>query len=211
MDLVPHPSASPLHYAIGFWASLPLLLIAPTGAYMAWRLEITQALLHEPARHAAALSGVPKAVAASAPPFSSLNAAIAAARQARPGAVLRSVTLPQKAGGTISILYQLPGEYGRAANNTMTLKSGKDRSVQVMSINEASSGTRLQRVLNGLMQVHYGEFAGIGSRLLWCTTGFAPSVLFLSGFLMWRRRLLSAQIAREAMAERAALRANAVT
>ena len=207
----PRARARPLHYAIGFWASLPLLLIAPTGAYMAWHLEITQALLHEPARHAAALSGVPKAVAASAPPFSSLNAAIAAARQARPGAVLRSVTLPQKAGGTISILYQLPGEYGRAANNTMTLKSGKDRSVQVMSINEASSGTRLQRVLNGLMQVHYGEFAGIGSRLLWCTTGFAPSVLFLSGFLMWRRRLLSAQIAREAMAERAALRANAVT
>jgi uncharacterized iron-regulated membrane protein len=213
----PRGRARPLHYAIGFWASLPLLLIAPTGAYMAWRLEITQALLHEPARQATTVSGpptansVPKAATAFAPPFSSLNAAISTARQARPGSVLRSVTLPQKASGTVSILYQLTGEYGRAANNTMTLKSGKDRSVQVTDINEARSGSRLQRVLNGLMQVHYGEFAGIGSRLLWCVTGFAPSVLFFSGLLLWRRRILSAQVARDAMDARTAIRANALT
>ena len=209
----PRAKSRPLHYAIGFWVSLPLLVIAPTGAYMAWRLEITDALLHQPAKQATApaASSAPKAVAGSAPQFSSLNAASATARQTRPGAVLRSVTLPQKASGAISILYQLPGEYGRAANNTMTLKSAKDQPVQVTNINEARSGTRMQRVLNGLMQVHYGEFAGIGSRLLWCATGFAPSVLFLSGFLMWRRRLLSAKIAHDAMAERAALRAHAVT
>jgi uncharacterized iron-regulated membrane protein len=205
----PGASARPLHCAIGFWAFLPLLIIAPTGAYMAWRAEITQALLHEPTAKPVVSS--PKATPAAEPPSGYLNEAIATARQARPEAVLRSVTLPQKVGGGVSILYQLPGEYGRAANNTMTLKPTRDGSLRVASIVESRSGSTLRRLLNGLMQVHYGEFAGIGSRLLWCATGFAPAVLFGSGLLMWRRRLRSLQVAHDAMAARAALRAEALS
>jgi uncharacterized iron-regulated membrane protein len=78
----PRTSARPLHYAIGFWAFLPLLIIAPTGAYMAWRVEITQALLHEPT--AKPVISSPKATPAEKPPNGYLNAAIATARQARP-------------------------------------------------------------------------------------------------------------------------------
>jgi uncharacterized iron-regulated membrane protein len=205
----PRASARPLHYTIGFWAFLPLLIIAPTGAYMAWRVEITQALLHEPTAKPVVSS--PKATPAVEPPSGYLNAAIATARQARPEAVLRSVTLPQKVGSGTSILYQLPGEYGRAANNTMTLKPTKDGSLRITSIVEWRSGSKLRRLLNGLMEVHYGEFAGIGSRLLWCVTGFAPAVLFGSGLLMWRRRLRSLHVAHDAMAARAALRAEALS
>jgi uncharacterized iron-regulated membrane protein len=205
----PRASARPLHYAIGFWAFLPLLIIAPTGAYMAWRVEITQALLHEPA--AKPMVSSPKATPAAEPPSGYLNAAIATAGQTRPKAVLRSVTLPQKAGSVVSILYQLPGEYGRAANNTMTLKPAKDGSLRVASVIESRSGSKLRRLLNGLMEVHYGEFAGIGSRLLWCATGFAPAVLFGSGLLMWRRRLRSLKVAHDAITARAVLRAEAVS
>lgn len=205
----PRARARPLHYAIGFWAFLPLLIIAPTGAYMAWHVEIAQALLHEPTAKLVASS--PKPTPAPEPPSGYLNTAIATARQARPEAVLRSVTLPQKVDGGVSILYQLPGEYGRAANNTMKLKSAKDGSLRVASIVESRSGSKLRRLLNGLMEVHYGEFAGIGSRLLWCAIGFAPAVLFGSGLLMWRRRLRSNQVAHDVMAARAALRAEALS
>ena len=121
------------------------------------------------------------------------------------------MTLPQKVGGSVSILYQLPGEYGRATNNTMTLKPAKDGSLRVASVVESRSASKLRRLLNGLMEVHYGEFAGIGSRLLWCTTGFAPAVLFGSGLLMWRRRLRALQVAHDAMAARAALRTEALS
>jgi uncharacterized iron-regulated membrane protein len=205
----PRASARPLHYAVGFWAFLPLLIIAPTSAFMAWRVEITQALLHEPA--AKTLISSPKATAAAEPPSGYLNAAITTARRARPEAVLRSVTFPQKTSGSVSILYQLPGEHGRAANNTMTLKPAKDGSLQVESMVEARSGSRLRRLLNGLMEVHYGEFAGIGSRLLWCATGFAPAILFGSGLLIWSRRLRSLQVAHNAVAARAALRPEALS
>jgi uncharacterized iron-regulated membrane protein len=172
-------------------------------------VEIIQPLLHEPAAKPVVSS--PKATAVAEPPSGYLNAAIATARRARPEAVLRSVTLPQKTGGSVSILYQLPGEYGRAANNTMSLKLGEDGSLHVASIVEARSGSRLRRLLNVLMQVHYGEFAGIGSRLLWSASGFAPAVLFLSGLLIWRRRLRALQAAHNAVAARAALRAEALS
>ena len=127
-----------------------------------------------------------------------------------PKLLLRSVTLPQKAGSAVSILYQLPGEYGRAANNTMTLKPAK-MVPSCGKLVESRSGSRLRRLLNGLMEVHYGEFAGIGSRLLRCATGFAPAVLFGSGLLMWRRRLRSLQVRTMLVAARAALRAEALS
>jgi uncharacterized iron-regulated membrane protein len=201
----PRASARPLHYAIGFWTFVPLLVIAPTGAYMAWRGEITQALLHDPASRPAI--SLPRATGALEVPTGYLNASIATARQARPDAVLRSVTLPQKLGSGISILYQVPGEYGRTANNTMTLKLSKHGSIQVVSIVEARDASKRRRLLNGLMQVHYGEFAGIGSRLFWCATGFAPAVLFGSGLLIWRRQLRSLRFAHNALAARMASRA----
>jgi uncharacterized iron-regulated membrane protein len=90
----PRASPRPLHYTIGFWGFLPLLIIAPTGAYMAWRVEITQALLHEPTAKPVVSST--KATAAAEPPSGYLNEAIATARQGRPEAVLRSVTLPRR-------------------------------------------------------------------------------------------------------------------
>jgi uncharacterized iron-regulated membrane protein len=93
----------------------------------------------------------------------------------------------------------------------MTLKPAKDGSLRVASVVESRSGSKLRRLLNGLMELHYGEFAGIGSRLLWCATGFAPAVLFGSGLLMRRRRLRSLQVAHNAIAARATLRAEALS
>jgi uncharacterized iron-regulated membrane protein len=93
----------------------------------------------------------------------------------------------------------------------MTLKPAKDGSLRMASVVESRSGSKLRRLLNGSMELHYGEFAGIGSRLLWCATGFAPAVLFGSGLLMRRRRLRSLQVAHNAIAARATLRAEALS
>jgi uncharacterized iron-regulated membrane protein len=206
----PRASARPLHYAIGFWRSYQCSSSRQPAPIWLGVWRSFRHCLHGPAAKPVVSS--PKATAAVAePPSGYLNAAIGTARQARPEAVLRSVTLPQKVSSVVCILYQFPGEYGRAANNTMTLKPGKDGSLHVASIVEARGGSTLRRLLNGLMQVHYGEFAGIGSRLLWCATGFAPTILFGSGLLIWRRRLRALQVTHNAVAARAALRAEALS
>jgi uncharacterized iron-regulated membrane protein len=37
--------------------------------------------------------------------------------------------------------------------------------------------------------LHFGTFAGHWSRIAWILVGLMPGVLFLTGFLMWWRRV----------------------
>jgi uncharacterized iron-regulated membrane protein len=210
----PRASARPLHYAIGFWAMWPLIVIASTGCYMAWRSTINKALLPEPASRASSASkpaldkspttrpdAESKAKKESRP--LSLNTIIAAAHAAKPDAEWRILTIPQKAKESVAITYQLPDEYGRTGNNQILLKQANDGTVHVINVSELRSSSRINRSLTGLMQIHYGEFAGIASRLVWCVTGLMPAVLFCSGFLMWRRQIKSRLVAEKVRVARA--------
>lgn len=42
--------------------------------------------------------------------------------------------------------------------------------------------------LLALADLHFGRFAGTGTKVLWVTFGLAPSVLFATGFFMWWTR-----------------------
>jgi uncharacterized iron-regulated membrane protein len=197
----PRASARPLHYAIGFWAMWPLIVIASTGSYMAWRSAINKALLPETIAPPFAISKAASTTTPSTVPPEegnsakkpvhplSLNLVMAMARAAKPDATWRVLTVPQKRKEPVSITYQLPGEYGRTGNNQIFLRQNDLGITRVVSVLELKDSSRTKRFLTTLMQIHYGEFAGITSRLIWCATGFMPAVLFCSGFLIWRRRI----------------------
>jgi uncharacterized iron-regulated membrane protein len=206
--LRPRASSRPLHYAVGFWFCLPLIVIASTAIFMAWRSEITKALLNEDSAKVAAAKSITetrKSLDATKPKTPlplSLDAIMSAARSAKPEASWRILTLPLSPRDATRITYQLPGEYGRAGNNQIALKQNPGGTPRVTSITELRNATAEKRFLTLLATIHYGEFAGIVSRLLWCLTGFMPAVLFASGLRMYRRRLLSADRARRALADR---------
>ena len=46
------------------------------------------------------------------------------------------------------------------------------------------------QVLFWLAQVHFGRFAGIGTKAIWTAIGLMPSVLFVTGSVMWWKRVL---------------------
>lgn len=193
----PRASARPLHYAIGFWMTVPLMVVAFTATYMAWRTPINKALLADSAEKKPAAEKI-KAADTSAKPKApahpiSLDAVMAAARGAKPTATWRILTIPQKVKDPVSITYQLPSEYGRTGNNQIALKQAPDGTVRVVSETELHSGSRMKRFLTELTLMHYGEFAGITSRILWSIVGWMPAVLFCSGFLMWRRAIHAQQ------------------
>jgi uncharacterized iron-regulated membrane protein len=50
------------------------------------------------------------------------------------------------------------------------------------------------RVLYWLAQLHFGRFAGWYVKLLWTALGLAPTVLFITGALMWWNRVLRKNI-----------------
>ena len=45
-------------------------------------------------------------------------------------------------------------------------------------------------VLSWLAQAHFGRFADIWVKIIWTVVGLAPAVLFLTGMLMWWKRVL---------------------
>ena len=47
-----------------------------------------------------------------------------------------------------------------------------------------------------LVNGHFGRFAGLGTRVLWAVLGLLPAVLFITGFIVWWRRLIRPRIRR---------------
>ncbi len=46
------------------------------------------------------------------------------------------------------------------------------------------------QVLSFLAQAHFGRFAGIGTKTLWTAMGLTPAALFVTGSIMWWKRVL---------------------
>lgn len=44
-----------------------------------------------------------------------------------------------------------------------------------------------------LVKLHFGRFGGVSGRLLWIALGLLPAVLFVTGFIPWWARILSAR------------------
>jgi uncharacterized iron-regulated membrane protein len=54
-----------------------------------------------------------------------------------------------------------------------------------------------------LAQLHFGRFAGIGTKMIWTAVGLTPAVLFITGSLMWWKRVVNPwRIKKQVMAAR---------
>jgi uncharacterized iron-regulated membrane protein len=56
------------------------------------------------------------------------------------------------------------------------------------------------QALYWLAQAHFGRFAGVWAKVIWTILGLAPAVLFLTGLLMWWKRVMKPLIARNGIA-----------
>ena len=258
----PRAAAKPLHYAIGFWAMGPLLVIAVTATYFVWRQPIQKAFgVADARRPGAGVVGGPDAIAANhsgegrhgpyrddgagvltsegstdakahrqagstipmdeahhsseqrgadelarmAPSNASdqsekqnqneefggpgLDEVVRAAHAAQPAARLTVVRLPVGGRGPFTVLFESESENYRAAPNSMLVRMGADGTARVLRTNWWRDLPAKRRFLEWLPRLHQGEFGGVLIRLLWSLTGLCPAVLFISGFLLWRRRL----------------------
>jgi uncharacterized iron-regulated membrane protein len=65
-------------------------------------------------------------------------------------------------------------------------------------LNASSRKLRLgDQVLYWLAQAHFGRFAGIPVKVVWTVMGLAPAVLFVTGALMWWKRVLRPWLGRK--------------
>jgi uncharacterized iron-regulated membrane protein len=67
-------------------------------------------------------------------------------------------------------------------------------------LNVSSRSLRFgDRVLYWLAQAHFGRFAGVPVKIIWTVMGLVPSALFVTGLLMWWKRVLKPWLSKKAL------------
>jgi uncharacterized iron-regulated membrane protein len=89
---------------------------------------------------------------------------------------------------TISGIYlSIPGKFNAAVDFLEPL-SASSRSLRFGD-----------QVLYWLAQAHFGRFAGVWVKLIWTVVGLTPAALFLTGAIMWWKRVLKPWVGRNAI------------
>jgi hypothetical protein len=127
---------------------------------------------------------------------STLEEYLAAAQRVVLGGTVRQLRIPPAPGRPVTARLWLPGDLAEKGSTRVSLEAGTAR---VLAVDRPGEQPLARRIVQAAMPLHYGEWGGIAVRVLWCFIGLMPTVLFLSGVMMWwgpfRARRRAAQIA----------------
>jgi len=167
-----------LHHMVGFWIALPLAFQAVTGVWIAWPQMMATIGLASPGGG----MGGRGAVVSAAPPILTADQALVAAKAASPG---EPASIAWPAGGDAPWRISLASATGQT---DVTVDDGS----RAATIAPRRAGLAL-----AVRHLHDGTTLGIGWRVIMVAWGLAPTVLGLTGLIMWwRGRRWRAKLAR---------------
>jgi uncharacterized iron-regulated membrane protein len=179
-----------LHSATGFWTSALLVMWAASGAYFAFPAEFRAVV-----NALSTLTAAEPAVASAPQPSGSgersldLSAVMAVARDTVPGATLARVSFPRTEAAALQVV-MAPGGVRRSNEiGYVSLYFDRDDGalLEQRKHDVASVG---DFVMAWVGTVHTGSFGGWPVKILWAVLGLAPSLLFVTGVLMWWNRVV---------------------
>lgn len=190
-----------LHRAMGLTAGTLLLLGSFTALWLCFP-QAMRTLLAPIAPVPADVRPSRRAHDESRPERAGLAPVIAAAEKALPGGAVREIRLPE-GNGNVQIRMWLPGDFRSLGNNIVYVDSVTAR---VLAVDLYSTKLPQSRFVQAMAGLHYGEWGGLGFRVLYGIAGLAAVALFLSGFFIWwlPRRARIAQPSRTATVENVA-------
>ena len=170
-----------IHKVAGIINAVFLTVIAFTG--FCWNFYEYA----EPAIYAATFTPKPpevKSTLENGKPTLQLDEILRRSNAALPGATTTFINLPQKPNDVFEIYKKVPGD-SEDFNSYVKLDqfSGK-----VLYVQDSRTGRLGDRVLNSFTPLHYGTFGGLPTRILYVFVGLSPTILFITGFVMWRYR-----------------------
>jgi uncharacterized iron-regulated membrane protein len=175
-----------LHRTVGFYASLVLLVIALTGViftFSALAEPLVYWLTHSspPNRH-------PEVTPQVGVSSISIDAALTVSGQHVPNSTPTTVMFPDTPQSPLRITRRLPWQPVVTGRTYIFLNPYTGAVVQEISPRTAPLGTQL---LFWNYPLHVGVFGGIVTRLLWLLASLLPTMLAITGALIWckpRRR-----------------------
>lgn len=173
---------SDVHRLIGLWSVWFTVLIALTGIWYLTEMAMLDA--------GAGLTDVPiEAPHASAPAGrkrASLDALADAARAAYPELDIRTIRLPDDPTAAVRI-------HGDA--NTVLVRDRANNvyvdpySAEVLAVVRGDELPAAHRWVHTADPLHFGDFGGLISKLIWCIFGLGASALVLTGTWLWAQRI----------------------
>jgi uncharacterized iron-regulated membrane protein len=177
-----------LHHLSGFWLSIPLAILAFTGAYISFP-QFSRSMLGV---FVALPSGEQRGPSGGGPgggpspieqPQLSVDAAAGAALSVAPGAGVIAVNLPT------------PGRDGEPPSWRVQVKLADAEAFANVSVNDASGEARApdapqsdQNVARSMRRLHDGTDYPMVWRVIIALAGVAPALLGITGIVMWLRR-----------------------
>jgi uncharacterized iron-regulated membrane protein len=172
-----------IHKVAGIISVVFLAAIAFTG--FCWNFS-TQA---DPVIYAATLTPKPVEPASKVIPGKanvSLDEILQRAEKALPGGKITHIGLPTEPEGVFHIGKKMPGETYKWGHSSVDLDRYTGNVIKTV---DATKRLPLgDRVLNSFTPIHYGTFGGIPTRILYVFVGLSPTILFITGLVMYRYR-----------------------
>jgi uncharacterized iron-regulated membrane protein len=177
-----------LHNIVGFWIALPLAVVTLTGAFFCFYAPAATALV-------TLLGGdIAQAKQLLSPPQSTVQAGahvpieplLRASTAAHPDCALAGITPPTSA--TAAVLVRLAPPHAEDRGDYVQLAFDQYSGKLLSNIDSRRLGFPTRAVLF-MGPLHFGTFAGDWSKIAWILIGLAPGLLFLTGFIMWLRRI----------------------
>jgi uncharacterized iron-regulated membrane protein len=102
-----------------------------------------------------------------------------------PNATTTYISFPQKPEGVFTVGKRQPQEVDEYGNTRIRLDQF---SGQVVQLKDGMNPNRAEAITNQFGPLHFGTFGGLPTRILYVFVGLAPSVLLITGFVMWWHR-----------------------
>jgi uncharacterized iron-regulated membrane protein len=171
-----------LHKVVGIISAFFLTAIAFTG--FCWNFYAQT----EPLIYAATFSPKPVEPVSQVIPGKAsigLNEILQRAETALPGGKITHIRLPNEPEAVFRIYKQLPGQKDKWSGEVaLDRYTGK-----VLKVTDATKSLSLgTTVLNSFTPIHYGTFGGLPTRILYVFVGLSPTILFITGLVMYRLR-----------------------
>lgn len=108
---------------------------------------------------------------------------------------------PHEPEVNITVFGYLPSANIFSSNYSSTVTYHRVTSELIAAVDGREAGAVTQ-VFDSFRELHFGSFAGLGSKILWCIFGLAPFILSITGLTIW---LLRRQIKKRRIFDKAIL------
>lgn len=178
-----------LHNITGFYFFLPLFLVGITGAAFYFDDEIQWAVdtitFSEPAKDSMwdVKSTPPESIAVN--DFLNTKEALTLMNKYHPNIYKRNLWMTDEVDGTLSFAYQENIDVYAGADTRYFLKADAYDGTILTDYNPNKMPLGSKIVANWHLPIHFGEFGGLFTRILWFIIGFIPALLTYTGFKIW--------------------------